>query len=190
MAKRGRPPKHDFVLIDEMLKNQPPSYIVKLRQARLNGADINQELIDSCKEIIADYRKGLSEWNQISEEIFLAYAGLSQDFGFSKPEDEATIKAAYEKAYAETKDNAYQARGTEAVKINKLTRAEKVWLKPENKSLLRKVQTGNLKLETACKSILAEWATRGDGTQKVPKEPPKGTQTLRHWYGAVFPEKK
>jgi hypothetical protein len=189
MAKRGRPFKGDFAWMDQIPDEELPEHIRKRRQQGLDSPE-NQELIDIIRAQISDYHKGLSEWNQIPEEIFLAYAGLNQGFGFSTPEDEATIKAAYEVAYAKAKGNAYQVRGTKAGKKNKLTRAEKVWLKPENKSLLQKVQAGNLKLESACKSILSEWATRGDGTYKVPSEPPKGTQTLRHWYEAVFPEKK
>ena len=184
MAKRGRPSKGDFAWMDQIPDEELPEHIRKRIKEGL-GSPENQKLIDGIRAQIADYHKGLSEWNQIPEEIFLAYASLNQGFDFYTPEDEATIKAAYEVAYAKAKGNAYQSRGTEAGKHKADARAQAVWgMDGKNKDLLRRIEKGSLSLNGAITIILSDLETRGDDELKPPS-----ARTLSNWYYMLYPNK-
>ena len=185
MAKRGRPPKHDFALLDEMIKNQPPSYIVKLRQAGIGSGDINQEMIDSCKQIIEEYRKGFGLGRFIPINIFMAIADI-EDNSFTT-EEKAAIEATKEakelrKKYREAiaKGKKYQAEATRGAKQKPLDRAEEVWFKKENEDLRADIKQNSRKLNEATKKIVDEWDKRGD----LDKKPTP--RTLRKWYNELF----
>ena len=184
MAKRGRPSKSDFAVLDEACRNPKNSQSLAsalYKKLGVGGADINQELIDGCKELIADYRKGLGMGKLIPTDIFMAYGSLGGEH--LTPEDEVIIKANYEAAVA--KGKTHQAAGTSGGKDKALDRAQVVWgTSGANKDLLRRIEKGSLSLNGAINKILSDWKKRGDDEVKPPS-----SKTLSNWYLSLYPKK-
>lgn len=183
MTKRGRPIKDLFAKLAQARLNAINSQNLDsalYRKLDVSSADINQELIDSCKELIADYRDGLGMGKLIPTDIFMAYGSLgSEDL---TPEHEAIIKLNYEAAVAKGKKD--QAKGTKGGKEKALVSAQAVWGKKENKGLVSRIKSGSLTINSAITIILSGWETRGDNEVKPPS--PK---TLSNWYYLLYPKK-
>lgn len=184
MAKRGRPSKHPFAKLAKARLNASNSQnltsALYIKQD-IDGADINQELIDGCRELIADYRKGLGMGKLIPTDIFMAYGSIgSEDL---TPEDEAIINANYKAAV--TKGKKDQKKGSKGGKEKALVRAQAVWSKAENKNLVTRINSGSLTLNSATTIILSSWGARGDDEVKPPS--PK---TLSNWYYILYPKNK
>lgn len=183
MAKRGRPTKDPFAKLAQSRLNTSNSQNLASALCKKlgdGGADINQELIDGYKELIADYRKNLGWGKFIPTNIFMAYGELGSEH--LSPEDEVIIKASYKAAVTKGKRN--QARGTSGGKDKALKRAQAVWGKKENKYLASRVKEGSLPLNRAITKILSDWEARGDAEVKPPS--PK---TLSNWYLSLYPKK-
>lgn len=184
MAKRGRPPKDPFAKLAQARLNASNSQNLAselYKKLGVGDTDINQELINSCKELIADYREGLGMGTLIPTDIFMAYGSLGGEH--LTPEDEVIIKANYEAAVAKGKK--YQAAGTSGSKDKALDRAQVVWGKDgKNKDLLKRIKKGSLSLNGAITKILSAWETRGDDQAKPPS-----ARTLSNWYYMLYPKK-
>ena len=179
MAKRGRPPKDPFVKLAQALLNASNSQSLAsalYKKLGVGDRDLNQELIDGCKELIADYRKGLGMGTLIPTDIFMAYGSLGGEH--LTPVDEAIIKANYEAAVAKGKK--HQTEGTRGAKQKPLDRAEEVWCKKENEDLRADIKKNSRKLNEATKKIFDEWDKRGD----LEKKPTP--RTLRKWYNELL----
>jgi len=180
MAKRGRPPNNGFALLDQIPEKDLPQYVPRRRQAGSGSSEINQELINSIKELIKDYRKNLGQGKFISDELILLYSEIGGEH--LTPEDNAFIKKLYEAAVA--KGKMHQTRGTTGIKEKARDRAKAVWGKQENKYLVSRVKAGVLPLNRAITIIFSDWGARGDGEVKPPS--PK---TLSNLYYTIYPKK-
>lgn len=185
MAKRGRPPKNGFALLDQIPEKDLPQFVLKRRQAGSYRSEINQDLIGCYKELIEDYRKNLGQGKFISDELILLYSEIGGEH--LTPEDNAYIKKLYEAVAA--KGRIHQANGTRGAKSKANVRAEAVWNKKENGDLLRRIKSGSLTLNGAISIILADWIKRGDGT-KVSPTIPCTSKTLYNWYYILPPQNK
>lgn len=194
MAKRGRPPKDPFAKLAQARLNASSGQNLAsalYKKLGVGGVDINQELIDGCKELIANYREGLGMGTLIPTDIFMAYGSLGGEH--LTPEDEVIIKANYEAAVAKAKRD--QARGAEGGMNKADARAQAVWGKDgKNKDLLRRIGNGSLSPNGAITKILDEWKTRGYdaddielNTRSKSKKP--SATSLSNWYKTLYPKK-